>query len=248
MMSQISSPLPPGAIRPLKVALTILLVVVLAGCGGENQESAAEGGTGNGNESFTFFDIGATSKYSDATRRSLENKLGNDAISHRNMIKLDINDTGLLKRHFPELDDLNRRLNSRIGDRIDHDTVKLMYRYARKGGVPFDYVEIQFSDHSGHPLTIDIRFGEDRLGTIRRLKEKYGPPKLLEADREEGKILFWRKGPDYLLVNMTPDQFGDVEHRIVIYFTENLRDLIRAEQADRQRSGEPPSNSTRIPF
>lgn len=248
MTSQILKPLPLAATRPLKAALTLLLVVVLAGCGGEKQESDAEGGTGNGNESFTFFDIGATSKYSDATRRSLESKLGNDAISHRNMIKLEINGAGLLKRHFPELDDLNRRLNSRIGDRIDHDTVKLMYRYARKRDVPFDFVEIQFSDHSGHPLTIDIRFGEDRLGTIRRLREKYGPPNQLEAEQQSGKILFWRKGPDYLLVNMKPDQFGDVEHRIVIYFTENLRDLIRAEQADRQRFGEPPSDSTRIPF
>jgi hypothetical protein len=247
-MSQTSKLLPLAAMRPLIVSLTLLLVAALAGCGGEKQESDDGAKAGSGRESFTFFDIGATSEYSDATRRSLEKILGNDAMSHRNMIKLEINDNGFLKRHFPELDDLNRQLNSRIGDRIDHDTVKLMYRYARKRDVPFDFVEIQFSDHSGHPLTIDIRFGEDRLGTIRRLREKYGPPNQLEAEQESGKILFWRKGPDYLLVNMKPDQFGDVEHRIVIYFTENLRDLIRAEQADRQRFGEPPSDSTRIPF
>jgi hypothetical protein len=230
------------------MSLTLLLVAALAGCGGEKQESDARGKAGNGRESFTFFDIGATSEYSDATRRSLEKILGHDAISHRNMIKLEINDSGFLKRHFPELDDLNRQLNSRIGDRIDHDTVKLMYRYARKREVPFDFVEIQFSDHSGHPLTIDIRFGEDRLGTISRLEEKYGPPKQVEGEQGEAKTLFWQKNQDYLLVSMGPDQFGNIEHRVVIYFTKNLRELIRAEQADRRRLGGHPPDSTRSPF
>jgi hypothetical protein len=225
-----------------------LLVAALAGCGGEKQESDDGVKAGSGRQSFTFFDIGATSEYSDATRRSLEKILGNDAISHRNMIKLEINDNGFLKRHFPELDDLNRQLNSRIGDRIDHDTVKLMYRYARKRDVPFDFVEIQFSDHSGHPLTIDIQFGEDRLGTISRLEEKYGPPKQVEREQGEGKTLFWQKNQDYLLVSIRPDQFGNIEHRIVIYFTKNLRELIRAEQADRRRLGGHPPDSTRSPF
>jgi hypothetical protein len=248
MMNTMMKALPLEAIRALRTALTVLLIALATGCGGDGQESDAGSKTGQANESFTFFDIGATSQYSDATRRSLENKLGNDAISHRNMIKLEINDTGFLKRHFPELDDLNRQLNSRIGDRIDHDTVKLMYRYARKRDVPFEYVEIQFSDDSGHPLTIDIRFGEDRLGTVGRLKEKYGPPNRLEEEQGAGKTLFWRKNQDYLLVSMKPDQFGNIEHRLVIYFTENLRDLIRAEQTDRQRSGRQPSDSTQSPF
>jgi hypothetical protein len=247
-MSQTSKLLPLAAMRPLIVSLTLLLVAALAGCGGEKQESDDGAKAGSGRESFTFFDIGATSEYSDATRRSLEKILGNDAISHRNMIKLEINDNGFLKRHFPELDDLNRQLNSRIGDRIDHDTVKLMYRYARKRDVPFDFVEIQFSDHSGHPLTIDIQFGEDRLGTIGRLEEKYGPPKQVEGEQGEGKTLFWQKSQDYLLVSIRPDQFGNIEHRIVIYFTKNLRELIRAEQAGRRRFGEQPPDSTRSPF
>jgi hypothetical protein len=230
------------------MALAILVVAVLAGCGGEKQEPDAAGDTGNDTESFTFFDIGAASQYSDATRRSLERMLGNDAISHRNMIKLEIGDTGFLGRYFPELDDLNRQLNSRIGDRIDHHTVKLMYRYARKQDLPFDFVEMQFSDYSGHPLIIDIRFGEDRLGTVSRLEEKYGPPKQVEGEQEGGKTLFWRKNQDYLLVHMRPDQIGNIEHRIVIYYTENLRELIRAEKADRRRPGEPPPDSSRSPF
>lgn len=248
MMKKILRQLAHEASRTLAITLSVLLMTLLAGCGGEKQEPDAGGKTAGDDESFTFFDIGATSRYSDATRRALEKKLGNDAISHRNMIKLEINDPAFLKRHFPELDDLNRQLNSRIGDRIDHDTVKLMYRYARKRGVPFDYVEIQFSDHSGRPLTIDIQFGEDRLGTVNRLKEKYGPPQRIDREPSAGETLFWRKNEDYLVVSMRPDQFGDPEHRIVIYFTENLRDLIRAEKAARQRPGVGPASPNRNPF
>ena len=232
----------------IRVFITVTLILGLIGCGNEKQESDAKKNDGASSMSFTFFDIGSNTQYSDATRRSLKKKLGNDAISHRNMIKLEMNYPGFLRQYFPELDELDRRLNSSIGERVDHYTTRLMYRYARKRKVPFDYVEILFSNYSKHPVLIDIQFKEDAHGTVDRLKTKYGPSREIRWDKDSGKTLVWKKNQDYLLVSIVPDQFGVLEHRITIYFGDNLLDLIETEQTRQLRSSEAQSKSGQSAF
>jgi len=222
----------------VRIALLALLLAGLAGCSGEKQEPAAAGGKNAVPESFTFFDLGANSLFSDVTRRSLEEKLGHDAILLRNMVNLEVNYKGFLKQYFPDLDKLNRRLNSDIGERIDHNTTKLTYRYASTRNVPFDYVEILFSNYSKKPILLNIRFNKDTLGTIDRLKSKYGPAEQIDWERETGQTLYWKKHQDYLMVSMEPDQFGEIEHRVTIYFTANLQQLIQAEQAEQLRGNQ----------
>jgi hypothetical protein len=226
----------------------VTLVLGVIGCSSEKQESDAAGNDGAPAESFTFFDIGSKSLYSDATRRSLKKKLGNDSISHRNMVKLETNYPGFLRQYFPELEALDRRLNSNIGERVDHNTTRLMYRYARKRNVPFEYVEIIFSNYSKHPILINIRFKEDVLGTLDRLKAKYGAAGQIDWGRDSGKTLFWKKQQDYLLVSMVPDQFGAIEHRVSIYFVANLRQLIETGQARQIGSSQEQTRSGKSAF
>lgn len=222
----------------LRFVLTVALLTVLIGCGNDQPESASVGEPATKSESFTFFDLGADSLFSDATRRSLNKKLGNDAISYRNMINLEDNYPGFLEQYFADLGRLNRRLNSDIGERIDHETVKLTYRYARKRNIPFDYVEISFSKYSKKPVLLKIHFKADTLGTIDRLKKKYGAPGEIVWMQENGKTLFWEKNQDYLLASLVPNQFGVTEHRITIIFVANLENLLQVEQTRQKRFGE----------
>ena len=224
-----------------------LMLIAHVGCGNDRQESdtAKEEAA---IETFTFFDLGTQSLYSDDIRRSLKKKLGNDAISRRNMINLEQAYPGFLEQYFPDLAALNRRLNSNIGERVDHNTTLLMYRYARKRNVPFEYVEVLFSNYSKHPILLNIRFKNDALGTIDRLKSKYGAPEEIIWDPESGKTLFWKKHQDYLMVSLVPDQFGVTEYRITIYFVSNLKDMIQTKLAREKQSQKEQTESGKSAF
>ncbi|MCU0592215.1 MAG: hypothetical protein MUC57_12180, partial [Desulfobacterales bacterium] len=111
-----------------------------------------------GPESFTFLDVGRNSRFSDALRKELAQKLGNDAIEQRGIIDLECNFNGFLAAHLPDLEALNRRLNHPPGERVEHDQIKLMYRYARQKNAPFDTVEMIFDARDGTPLVFRIRF------------------------------------------------------------------------------------------
>lgn len=185
-------------------------------------------------ESFTFFELGRNSVLSKDVRKELSNKLGRDAIEHRSVLNLETNYPGFLKAHFPHLDQLNQKLNFPPRERIEHNTVKLMYRYAQRKSVPFDYVELVFSNYTQTPLLFRIHFKKDESNIIKTLNEKYGPPQRIKWDQANGSSSFWTKSNDELIVSGVPDQFGNLEYQIVIYFTENLNQLIRREQADKQ--------------
>jgi len=119
-----------------------------------------------GPESFTFFDIGRNSMFSDRIRVGLTDRLGNDAIERRSIVDLEINYKGFLRDHLPELDALNRQLNHPPGERVEHDVIRLMYRYARTRNSPFDYVELVFDGQSHRPLVFLMRFKVDEAGTV----------------------------------------------------------------------------------
>jgi len=221
-------------------ALAVLLLSLLA-C--RDNPPAPEQPAPQGPESFTFFDIGRNSRVSDALRRELAGKLGNDAVERRGIIDLESNYQGFLEAYLPELEKLNRRLNQPPGERVDHDQLKLMYRYARQKNVLFDYVELIFDARTGAPLVFRIRFKEDERGLVDALRYKHGPPQIVEWEMENGRSLIWRKEQDVLMVSQVPNVYGGSDHRIVIYFTENLDRLAEAfEQALNQ-----PASKERAP-
>jgi hypothetical protein len=207
---------------------------ILVSCG-ENQESADQSSLSPDTESFTFFELGKTTKLTEGVRDDLSNKLGSDAIAGRNILDLEINYSGFLKEYFPQLEALNQKLNSPPGERVEHNTVKLMYRYAQKKNVPFNLVELVFSDYTKTPLLFKISFKVDEANTVETLRQKYGPPQVIDWKQENGQSTFWKKNGDFLIVSNIPDQFGNIEYQIVIYYADNLKQLIETERKEKEQ-------------
>jgi len=183
--------------------------------------------------SFSFFDVGVNTPFSRTLRTSLQAVLGDDAISSRNTIDLQINTDGFLADHFPHLHLLSMALNQPSGERVEHDTTKLTYRYSMKKGLPFDYVELLFSKFSGMPMVIRVFFGQDELNVLSSLKEKYGLPKELPWKAQNGKSFYWEKNGDVLFYSFVPNQFGVPEYQVSIYFTRRLHTLLEREQKEK---------------
>ena len=231
----------------LPLVLTFIIFAILLACS-VDQESADNRPGQTNSESFTFFDLGSNTKLTNQVRKGLRKKLGRDAIEHRSIIDLEINYRGFLKRHFSDLDELNRRLNFPPGERVEHDTVKLMYRYAQKMDVPFEYVELVFSGYTDTPILFKIHFRKDESNIVETLKTKYGQPKTIDWKEENGRSMFWKANSDYLVVSMVPDQFGIHEYQIVIFYVENLNQLIDAEQKEKDKKEEQRAKSGKSAF
>ena len=107
-----------------------------------------------------------------------------------------------------------------------------MYRYAQKKNAPFDFVELVFSEYTNTPLLFKIYFKTDETGIVETLKEKYGPPQGIDWKEENGNSMVWRKNMDVLLVSLVPDQFGRHKYQIIIYFVQNLEELIEIEKKE----------------
>ena len=212
--------------------LAAILAVMTVACG--EKEATSNRAADPARESFTFFELGSNSVLSKAVRKNLAARLGRGAIEHRSVLDLEINYPGFLKAHFPHLDQLNQKLNSPPRERIEHNTIKLMYRYAQNKNVPFDYVELIFSNYTQTPILFRINFKEDESNIVKTLKDKYGPPKTIEWEEATGTSFYWSKADDELIVSLVPDRFGDSEYQIVIFFTESLNQIIRTEAAEKE--------------
>ena len=187
---------------------------------------------------FIFFDLGANSHYSKAIRNRLGEKLGSDAISQQNVIDLTINAGVFLKKHFPELYQLNQALNQPEGQRVEHNTTQLMYRYARNKNTPFNYVALYFSNDTGKPLFFKIIAGQDAADTLETLKKKYGPPHTYIWQGEEGQTFFWRKDKDLFIVNAAKDRRGNPEYAFYIYYVANMEEMLSIEKARKKSEQE----------
>jgi hypothetical protein len=216
-------------------ALVLGLSCLLIFACGDKKESATDQSAQRPSESFTFFDLGKSSRFSESVRKNLDRQLGNDAISKQNPLDLEINYYGFLKKHFPALHALNTQLNPSTARRIEHNILKLMYRYARKKNLPFDYVEFNFSNYTQLPLLFKINFKEDEANIIQTLKSKYGDPQLIDWKNKSGQSMYWQKNDDVLIVSLVPDQFGNPEYQIRIFFVENIRALLEKEETEKEK-------------
>ena len=186
-------------------------------------------------DSFTFFDIGKNTIISGKVRERLNKILGDEAIEPRNIIGLEINYEGFLKKYFPDLDKLNKKLNSTLGERVEHNTVKLMYRYMQNKNVSFEYVELVYSEYTRKPVLIKIRFKKDGLDTLETLKQKYGAPESINWGGKTSKSLYWKKSNDFLILSFVPDHFGGTKCQLVIYFKNALEKLLEDEQKEKEK-------------
>ena len=217
------------------LALAVFACALSAcGDGGDARGSAAQSKA----ESFTFLEVGRETEVTDGLRSTLSAKLGNDAIEHRGIIDLEAVAPGVLREHLPELDALNRSLNSPPGERVEHDMIKLMYRYARSKETPFDYVELVFDPQTRKPLYFRVRFKGEDAGMIAALKAKHGTPRDVAASGG-GRALIWQKEGDTLVVSVLPDQFGKPVHHVAVFFTDHLQQRLAAEQAQKASKPRP---------
>lgn len=184
-------------------------------------------------QGFTFFDLSADSQYSHSIRQDLRQKLGSDAISQKNTMDLSIHGPGFLEEHFPALAELNQRLNWPPRRRVEHDTTKLVYRYARKQNTPFTYVELFFSDDTRKPLFFRINAGPEGAAIMDTILKKYGPPREFEWAQGEGRTLFWEEGRDVFVVSSFRNEREELEYLLCIYFMDNLEEMLKAEEARR---------------
>ena len=217
---------------PLWIAIIISSLLILVSCS-DNHDSADKSSQPADTESFTFFDLGKTNKLTNGVRSDLNSKLGRDAIERRSILDLEINYRGFIKKYLPELEALNQKLNSPPGERVEHNTVKLMYRYAQKKNVPFNLVELVFSDYTKTPVLFKINFKMNEADTVETLQEKYGLPQVIDWKEGNGKSRVWKKNGDILIVSRIPDRFGNINYQIVIYYIDNLKLLNDTERREK---------------
>jgi len=214
----------------------------------DKQETAPPQPSPEHSDSFTFFDIGENTIISGKVREGLNKILGDDAIEPRNIIDLEINYEGFLKEYFEDLDKLNKKLNSPLGERVEHNTVKLMYRYMQNKNDSFEYVELVYSEYTRRPVLIKIHFKKDGLNTIETLKQKYGAPESIKWGGETSKSLYWKKNNDLLILSFVPDQFGRPKCQIIIYFKNALEKLLKDEQKEKEKTRGERTNSGKTAF
>jgi len=215
--------------------LIVLAILIGVFVGSEKQTAtSAIGSVQKTTEGFTFFDLGADSQLTDSVRDRLQEKLGSDAIAKRNVLDLTVNYKGFLSRYVKELYELNKRLNFPPGERIEHNTVKMMYRHAQKKKVPFEYVELIFSNYTKKPLLFKISSPKEGAFIVETIKQKYGRPRVIEWDKEEKRSLYWEKNESVLIISIGKDRYGDPEYHTVIYYVPNIEELLLQEHKEAQ--------------
>ena len=224
-----------------------MLISLSVSCG-DKQETALPQPSPEHSDSFTFFDIGENTIISGKVREGLNKILGDDAIEPRNIIDLEINYEGFLKEYFADLDELNKKLNSPLGERVEHNTVKLMYRYMQNKNDSFEYVELIYSEYTRRPVLIKIHFKKDGVNTIETLKQKYGAPESINWGGETSKSLYWKKSNDLLILSFVPDRFGKPKCQIIIYFKNALEKLLKDEQKEKEKTRQERTKSGKTAF
>ena len=144
-----------------------------------------------------------------------------------------------MQNHFQTLDQLNQRLNFPPGERIEHNIIKLRYRYAQRKKVPFKDVELIFSKYTQKPLLFKISSKKEGSFIIDTIRTKHGEPKTINWEQDEGRSLYWEKDKSILVISISKDRYGDPEYHTVIYFVPNIEALLsKEEKVSRQREEE----------
>jgi hypothetical protein len=217
-----------------RISVTILILCLLfaiSSCSKDNPQASPKTGDMDG---FTFFGLEQSSLLSDQVRDNLEDHLGSEAIAARSTIDLSIHPPNFLKNNFPGLYALNTQLNWPPNERIEHNITKLMYRYATKNELPFNYVELFFSNFSKKPLFFRIHANSRGKFTVDTLKKKYGTPQQIIRSEKDLQTLYWRKEKDILTASLAKDRFDRPEYLFCIFYTNNIENLVEKEKIERK--------------
>lgn len=227
---------------PVSLTLQVLTILVIsawlavAGC--SDGAPTLEHEVKTYPETFSFMDVGINTSYSRPLRQQLGNLLGGDSTQNNNTIELEINRENFLQDYFSDFHSINQTLNTPPRERVEHKSIKLMYRYAQKKGLAFDYVEFLFSEYTLTPLLIRVHFRFDDLGIGQMLTDKYGKPVFLDWNKGQphSTALVWEKNGDLMILSTIPDQLGRPNYQINIYFKDRLKDFIKTESDLKKRA------------
>ena len=113
-----------------------------------------------------------------------------------------------------------------------------MYRHARMKNTPFIYVELFFSDDTLKPLLFRIVAGPDGNAILKTIRKKYGPPKEFQWEQKEGSTQYWEDGDNVFIVSSYKTRWDTPEYLFCIYYVDNLKEMLSAEEALREAKDE----------
>jgi hypothetical protein len=220
----------------IAVAVGIMIVIIITAAYVVFKDNLPETDE-NGDKpvSFTFFDVGANTPLTESLRETLRDRLGSDAIETQTTVNLEILYKDFIREYLPEIYKLNRLLNGDAGQRIEYNTIKLRYRYIPQENYPFDYVEFLFSNYSQKPIYCKIQSKKEGKAIIDVLKKKYGAPRRIEMDGKHRYSLIWQYKGDILVYASTPDRFGNPGYQIMIYYVDNIKELLINDKAMKKK-------------
>ena len=215
--------------KEMKIAeLTLLLLLsaalLISGCGNSEREVQPSRSGG-----FTFLEIGSDTVYSKALRSKLKGVLDSGGIITQTPIDLNLMAPGFLADYFPELDALNRQFNRAGEARVEHDTIQLYHRHARRKAQPFDVVELLFNQSTGQPLYFKIKTDAAGEELVDAMQAKHGDPTIVELNDRLGKIYSWQHQADRLVMVREIDRRDNVKFHIGIYYGTHLKALLKTE-------------------
>jgi len=222
----------------LGILICVIIVSGIFGWFWIRNKTGPQTGTESTVEGFSFMGVGAKTPNTGFLRDSLEGSLGSISVESKTTIDLEKTAPGFLKKYFPDIDAFNRQLNDATGARVEHATQRWMFRYAQSQGIPFKYVEFLFSDAQHFPLYIEVTAKQGGSGMIEKFREKFHEPAELKWEDGQGRSLVWRYERDVLIASIVRDRFGNNEYHIVVYFTDNIRDLVETEKAEAEKKVE----------
>jgi len=231
---------------PLKKKHVLILVVCVVLCaglagvllhrtGGSDADTPAAIPE-NPTDSFTFFEIGPRTQLTKVVREQLEALLGNYGVETRTTIDLTLPGIDNFPDAFPRLQVLHQLLNYLPRQRVEHDTLQLTYRYARKKNVPFDLIRLVFSGRSLTPLFFRLYSKRDGAEFIEMIQRKYGPPQTIGPENGPARTLYWQKEDALLIISVAKNRIGFNEYHFGIYYLNNLTALTDAEKKAREQA------------
>ncbi len=234
-------------VMPLKkkhVRILVICVVLCAGltagilflrtCG--SNEDISDGIPSPPVNTFTFFDIGPRTRLTEAVREELKSLLGKYGVETKTTIDLTLPGVTNFPEAFPRLQGLHQTFNYLPRQRIEHDTLRLTYRYARKKNVPFDRIRLVFSERHLTPLFISLYSKRDGADFIETIQRKYGSPETIGRSDSPERTLYWQKKDALLIISIVKNRIGFNEYNFGIYYLDNLTALADAEKKAREKA------------
>ena len=188
----------------------------------------------NRTDTFTFFGLGPSTKLSNELRDKLEALLGDGSVETSTTIDLTMGGVENFSAHFPRLQTLHQALNYLPRQRVEHDTIQLTYRYARRQNVPFHRIHLIFSGEHETPLFFSLYSKRDGADFIESIQKKHGAPVTIGDEGGSARNLYWQKENALLIISITRNRIGFNEYNFGIYYLDNLTALAETERMARE--------------